>query len=39
MWKDLLDSLENVPLIAYPVVNGVKVTAAIPRGFFERNGL
>lgn len=40
MWKDLLDSLENFPLIAYPVMNGsVKVTAEIPRGFFERNGL
>jgi hypothetical protein len=33
MWKDLLDSLENVPLSASPLVNGaVIVTAEIPRG-------
>ena len=40
MWTDLLDSLETVPLSAYPLVNGsVEVTAEIPRGFFERNAL
>lgn len=32
LWKDLIDSLENVPLAA-PLVNGCQVTADIPRSF------
>ncbi|KAL7538643.1 hypothetical protein ACHAXR_008722 [Thalassiosira sp. AJA248-18] len=35
MWKDLLDTVENVPLSA-PFVNGFPVTADIPRSFIEQ---
>jgi hypothetical protein len=39
MWKDLLDSLENVPLSAHPLGNVVMVYTEIPQEFFERNAL
>ena len=36
LWKDLIESLENVPLRAAPLVNGFTVTADIPRSFIEQ---
>lgn len=41
MWKDLLDSLENVPISsASPLGHrSIMVSVEIPRLFFERNDL
>ncbi|KAL9190677.1 hypothetical protein ACHAXT_000383 [Thalassiosira profunda] len=36
LWRDLLDSLENVPLRNTPNVNGQPVTVNLPRMFIER---
>ena len=36
LWKDLLDSLETVPLRSTPMVNGVRVVTEIPRAFIEQ---
>lgn len=36
LWKDLLESLQNVPLTNAPCVNGFPVTADIPRAFMEQ---
>mmetsp|Transcript_47589 Transcript_47589/g.101127 ORF Transcript_47589/g.101127 Transcript_47589/m.101127 type:complete len:343 (-) Transcript_47589:352-1380(-) len=36
MWKDLLDTLENIPLRNTPSVNGFRVTADIPRAFVDQ---
>ena len=33
LFKDLIDSLENVPLRAAPLVNGVRVYADVPRSW------
>ena len=33
LYKDLIDSLENVPLRAAPLVNGVRVYADVPRSW------
>eukprot|EP00579_Thalassiosira_antarctica_P024936 CAMPEP_0202013300 /NCGR_PEP_ID=MMETSP0905-20130828/25756_1 /ASSEMBLY_ACC=CAM_ASM_000554 /TAXON_ID=420261 /ORGANISM="Thalassiosira antarctica, Strain CCMP982" /LENGTH=337 /DNA_ID=CAMNT_0048572799 /DNA_START=11 /DNA_END=1024 /DNA_ORIENTATION=- len=35
LWKDLLDTLENIPLRNTPSVDGFRVTAEIPRAFIE----
>mmetsp|Transcript_31349 Transcript_31349/g.57370 ORF Transcript_31349/g.57370 Transcript_31349/m.57370 type:complete len:433 (-) Transcript_31349:1062-2360(-) len=35
MWRDLLDTMENIPLRNTPSVNGFQVTADIPRAFME----
>lgn len=35
LWKDLIDSLENVPMRNAPQVNGYPVTAELPRSFLE----
>lgn len=35
LWKDLLDSLVNIPLRTAPSVNGFRVTAEIPRSFSQ----
>ena len=35
LWKDLLDTLEPVPLRAAPLVGGSVVTAEIPRLFVD----
>jgi len=35
LWKDLIDSLENVPMRNAPEVNGYPVTAELPRSFFD----
>lgn len=35
LWKDLINTLENVPLRNAPLVNGFTVTADIPRAFSE----
>lgn len=36
LWRDLLETLENVPLRSAPYVNGYPVTADIPRLFIEQ---
>lgn len=36
LWKDLLDTLENIPLDNTPEVNGFRVTADIPRAFMQQ---
>ena len=36
MWRDLLDTMENIPLRNTPSVNGFQVTADIPRAFIEQ---
>ena len=35
LWKDLIDSLENVPMRNAPEVNGFPVTAELPRSFLS----
>ena len=35
LWKDLIDSLENVPMRNAPLVNDYPVTAELPRSFLE----
>mmetsp|Transcript_3938 Transcript_3938/g.6487 ORF Transcript_3938/g.6487 Transcript_3938/m.6487 type:complete len:123 (-) Transcript_3938:49-417(-) len=36
MWRDLLDTMVNIPLRNTPSVNGFRVTADIPRAFMEQ---
>eukprot|EP00573_Skeletonema_grethae_P006196 CAMPEP_0201707172 /NCGR_PEP_ID=MMETSP0578-20130828/50904_1 /ASSEMBLY_ACC=CAM_ASM_000663 /TAXON_ID=267565 /ORGANISM="Skeletonema grethea, Strain CCMP 1804" /LENGTH=307 /DNA_ID=CAMNT_0048195729 /DNA_START=42 /DNA_END=965 /DNA_ORIENTATION=+ len=35
LWKDLIDSLENVPMRNAPEVNGYPVNAELPRSFLD----
>ena len=35
LWKDLIDSLENVPMRNAPEVNGFPVVAQLPRSFLN----
>lgn len=35
LWKDLIDSLDYIPMRNAPQINGYAVTAELPRSMFE----
>ena len=37
LWKDLIDTLDYIPMRNAPLVNGYPVTAELPRSMFEHS--